>query len=674
MTLENHGVVVDIPFESIKEANPEFKLGLLYVYPFFGYTRGDTTPGYMFIPDGCGSLIRFATTTKATNMFYSRYYGNDLGMLTELPYDITVNRPLKISIPVFGMVHGEKENAYLSIVEKGASYGDLHAHPAGIITNFNFMYSAFIYNESYFQATNRSGAGVTTLQKTTNAFDIKIHYRFLTQNESDYVGMARSYQQYLIEKGVLSKIEEESKDIGIRLEFLGGEKEKVLFWNRLIAMTTVEQMAEIVHDLKISNPEVVYYGWQPLGASTMPPKSLKLDSDLGDIDQLRRLITDIDVDNGNFYLYYDPQAALYNESGYSPRYDLAMSITNANLFGYNRYTVNYYLNYPALSDHFTQLSGDIFSKLNAGLAVDNMGSMLYSDFKPANLLNREQTIQKYQALMDQNEVRTAFYLPNDYFFKYSAAYYDMPLSNNGYIYMTESVPFIQIALSGYIPYYGKALNFSSNMTEDLLRHADYGVYPSYFLTHPGTDERMRYIDALLQTTYPGKGKQNIIGNLRRMQTILLLNEADQFLSARSAGIGSSADQMHNQMQNIFLEQIEKFQGILIATTNLLENIDQAFSRRFNYKIEFKKPDQKQRLALWKMMLPKNAPYEEGFDVEALVSYPLTGGQINLIVKNTAYHVAARKEGIFRLEDFVAEIKKERSGSFEGEKSMGFINR
>ncbi|MDX9965833.1 AAA family ATPase [Sulfuricurvum sp. IAE1] len=160
----------------------------------------------------------------------------------------------------------------------------------------------------------------------------------------------------------------------------------------------------------------------------------------------------------------------------------------------------------------------------------------------------------------------------------------------------------------------------------------------------------------------------------KTEPILLLNEADQFLSSRSSGVGSSADQMHNQMQNIFLEQIEKFQGILIATTNLLENIDQAFSRRFNYKIEFKKPDQKQRLALWKMMLPQNAPYEEGFDVEALVSYPLTGGQINLIVKNTAYHVAARKEGIFRLEDFVAEIKKERSGSFEGEKSMGFINR
>lgn len=160
----------------------------------------------------------------------------------------------------------------------------------------------------------------------------------------------------------------------------------------------------------------------------------------------------------------------------------------------------------------------------------------------------------------------------------------------------------------------------------------------------------------------------------KTEPILLLNEADQFLSSRSQGAGTSADQMHNQMQNIFLEQIEKFQGILIATTNLLENIDQAFSRRFNYKIEFKKPDKAQRLKLWKMMLPKNAPYEEGFDVEKLSTYPLTGGQINLIVKNTAYTVATRKESRFRLEDFANEIEKERQGNFDTEKSVGFLNR
>ena len=160
----------------------------------------------------------------------------------------------------------------------------------------------------------------------------------------------------------------------------------------------------------------------------------------------------------------------------------------------------------------------------------------------------------------------------------------------------------------------------------------------------------------------------------KTEPILLLNEADQFLASRSSGVGSSADQMHNQMQNIFLEQIEKFQGILIATTNLLENIDKAFSRRFNYKIEFKKPDQAQRLELWKMMLPKHAPFEEGFALEKLIHHPLTGGQINLIVKNTAYNVAARDNAIFMLSDFEDEIRKEKQGSFDSEKSVGFLNR
>ena len=157
----------------------------------------------------------------------------------------------------------------------------------------------------------------------------------------------------------------------------------------------------------------------------------------------------------------------------------------------------------------------------------------------------------------------------------------------------------------------------------------------------------------------------------RVEPILLLNEADQFLSSRSEGAGSSADKMHNQMQNIFLEQIEKFEGILIATTNLLGNIDKAFSRRFNYKIEFKKPGKKQRLRLWQFMLPENADYTEDFDMAELAKYELTGGQISLIIKNTAYKVAVRDESVFGNQDFLEEIEKELGSSFDGAKSMGF---
>ncbi len=159
----------------------------------------------------------------------------------------------------------------------------------------------------------------------------------------------------------------------------------------------------------------------------------------------------------------------------------------------------------------------------------------------------------------------------------------------------------------------------------------------------------------------------------KTEPILLLNEADQFLSARSSGISSSADQMHNQMQNIFLEQIEKFEGILIATTNLLENIDTAFSRRFNYKIEFQRPNREQRKKLWQMLLPKQAKFEENFDIDTLAKYNVTGGQISLIVKNTAYSVAVRDESIFSMEDFITEIEKEKRGSFDSEKQLGFLS-
>jgi predicted heme/steroid binding protein len=74
------------------------------------------------------------------------------------------------------------------------------------------------------------------------------------------------------------------------------------------------------------------------------------------------------------------------------------------------------------------------------------------------------------------------------------------------------------------------------------------------------------------------------------------------------------------------------------------------------------------------MLPKNAPYSDDFSIEELSKYDLSGGQINLIVKNTAYKVAVRDDAIFKLSDFIEEIQKEKDADFDSEKSMGFLNK
>ncbi|MBT0744497.1 ATP-binding protein [Campylobacter upsaliensis] len=177
----------------------------------------------------------------------------------------------------------------------------------------------------------------------------------------------------------------------------------------------------------------------------------------------------------------------------------------------------------------------------------------------------------------------------------------------------------------------------------------------------------------------GESEQNVrkifdtyknIANSCKQSPILLLNEADQFLSTRIEG-GSGSDKMHNQMQNIFLEQIERFSGVLIATTNFLESLDSAFSRRFDLKIEFKKPDFKDRLKMWEKFLPKNADFEEAFELETLAKYELSGAQILMVVKNTALKTAISKDGIFTMRAFLESIQKELEGSFDKSKIVGF---
>lgn len=510
LRLESDGVRVEVPFAGIREANPEFKLGLLYVYPFLGATRGGEIPGYLFLPDGVGSLVRFADSTKARNVFYGRYYGPDLGMSGTLPADRSVRRPYPISFPVFGMVHGEGQNAFLSIVERGAPYGELHAHPAGIITNFNFAHNAFIYNESYFQATNRSGAGVTTLQAQTNAFDIVMRYRFLAGADADYVGLARSYRQYLIEQGVLHRRLDPDPNIGIRLEFLGGDKEKILLWHRFVPMTTLRQARQILAGLDVANPEVIYRGWQPLGASSMPPTRLALERELGDRDELRALAQDVASRGGRFALYLDPQSAAPDEPGYSPRNDLAMAITNASLL---------HLTFDALQRRYVPLAEDV-ARAGFGLGLDGIGATLYSDFRRGQARNREQAAAAYRSLLAQHPIRLGFYRPNDYLFEHMHAYYDMPLSDNGYIFTHEAVPFLPIVLAGSVPYYGEALNFSPNLEEDILRHLDFGMYPSYFLTHEPTVNMLNTASNWIYTSSYAQWREPIQRTYRRMNALL----------------------------------------------------------------------------------------------------------------------------------------------------------
>ena len=114
--------------------------------------------------------------------------------------------------------------------------------------------------------------------------------------------------------------------------------------------------------------------------------------------------------------------------------------------------------------------------------------------------------------------------------------------------------------------------------------------------------------------------------------ILLFNEADGILGIRQEGAQRSVDKMENSIQNIILQEMEKLDGILIATTNLTQNLDPAFERRFLYKICFEQPDASVRERIWHTMIPALSPD----DCAALASsYDLSGGQIENVARKYA---------------------------------------
>jgi hypothetical protein len=115
----------------------------------------------------------------------------------------------------------------------------------------------------------------------------------------------------------------------------------------------------------------------------------------------------------------------------------------------------------------------------------------------------------------------------------------------------------------------------------------------------------------------------------KIAPILLFNEADGIIGIRQEGAQRAVEKMENSIQNIILQEMETLDGIMIATTNLQQNLDRAFERRFLYKIKFDKPTAEARACIWHEMIPD----VDDSVVNALSEkYDFSGGQIENIAR------------------------------------------
>ena len=117
----------------------------------------------------------------------------------------------------------------------------------------------------------------------------------------------------------------------------------------------------------------------------------------------------------------------------------------------------------------------------------------------------------------------------------------------------------------------------------------------------------------------------------KVKPILLFNEADALFSKRKDVESGNCAQTENAIQNIMLEEMERLDGILIATTNLIKNFDSAFARRFLFKVPFDKPTVEAKKSIWKDKLSWLGDKDAAMLAQR---HDLSGGEIDNVVRKS----------------------------------------
>lgn len=479
VTLVDGDLVIEVPHESISE-NETYPLRSIRVYPYFGATYSDSNPGYILVPDGSGALIRYRPIDAVTDVYQWNYYRSDIGIRQPIVGEAD------LTLPVFGMILGIRQNGFVGIIESGAEHATLVVNPAKSNLRYYMAYPQFVYRLLYASPTSRAAAqsnsGRQVIQAKPVPFDLKLTYRFLNGEAADYVGMARSYRDHLMAQGVLSEQTSTTSGIPTMLEFIGGETTRGFLFDTVLTATTFRQASRMMEELtpSLGGVHAVYKGVFSGGFSGAGPRTKTILPALGSLGELRQLKQIAEESGGSLSLYHDPLLA-FGTNGYNPYSDQAQRINLRLLSGFGlRQSTAWMSVVPAME----RLGANARTWANLGfadLALGSIGHTLYSDYKDGEVA-RFQAASIFADSLQAMEGELSLYRPNAYLFASVSRYLSSPLVNSRFVIYTDTVPFLQIALSGTMDVFGGYLNFAADRAGTLLALMDYGVFPAYVLT------------------------------------------------------------------------------------------------------------------------------------------------------------------------------------------------
>jgi len=559
ITFDGTRVIYDIPNDGIT-GEGRGVLSAIHLVPFKGATGGvierldretgmfnreavPMIPGYFFVPDGSGALIRFQYNYMNFTEYRGHVFGIDYGQSQIFRRESSSHIPLRNpTMPVFGVSHGNGKAGFIAYTLQGAEYKEIVVMPHQHTTYYNWIYPRFVYNRTHLHIYDRRGSGFLVRRPDISAFDVTIVYDFLAAVDGQtacYVGMARAYRAHLMETGQLAAFQ--AREPGVRIDFLMSDISPNIVSHSQVTLTDVHNVQDILTELTalgVNNITTNLLGWQRNGITGGHPGRVSFRNAVGSRGDFVALtdfarahgirlafareyfeINNVQMNNfGNAAVHLNgqfittdisgimPPGAAVTERFYArPTRGAEWLLSNLNRLDFMDYHAVFGITGRLISDHTGSGIADRFQvgQARTGMLVQDTRQLLEDTFA--------QAATSHGLFLHQ---------ANQYLFRFATAYLDIPVFNSQHLIQTDTVPFLQMVLHGTMDMFAPYSNFSFYTDRDVLRMIDYNVMPSFVVTQNPSHMLQHTNSAHFYTTEYGRYRDMILRISNTVQNTL----------------------------------------------------------------------------------------------------------------------------------------------------------
>ncbi|MCR5330537.1 MAG: hypothetical protein K6E62_05030 [Lachnospiraceae bacterium] len=493
--LDGSDLIAEVPISSI-ESPSSYRVTNLTVLPYFG-AAGTDKEGFLLVPEGGGALINFNNGRNSQNNYFSNVYGRDICLKkNDLVHDTRAYYNL------FGISEGN--DSFICLIEEGASYAGIQADISGRVHSYNFVNALYtIKAREQYDVGQISSSDIYGFNENLPQDESLVQrYRFI--DSGSYVDMAKVYGSYLKDRYGSYLTLNTDTEAPVVFDIVGAaDKVRQVMGipvSRPLALTTFEQAEDILKSLKndgMNNITVRLSGWCNGGVNQEVLTKARVLSQLGGkkgLDKLSKTAKDLNIDlclNGiTQYAYnsnlFDGFFSYTDAAKFVGKQRAELHIFSAVTYALREGTDSFFLLHPdRILEMMDTLKG-AGDKYNSGIAYEDVGMDLSSDFYKKNPVSREKAkklqTEKLKAVNDSG-MKQIVVMGNDYAVPYVDMIVETDLSGSQYTILDKNIPFFQLALHGYVNYTGEPLNICGNIEDEILYSAEYGAGLMFTVMH-----------------------------------------------------------------------------------------------------------------------------------------------------------------------------------------------